>query len=153
MKATKSETLGLLISTRDKTLAFFDLAPDKLDRNYGHGKWTIRQILHHLTDAELIFLQRHKKVIAEPKQVAWACDQDLWNDVFDYRHQPLTNKKQLYELCRGLNYDLTDRFFEICGDKEFVHNEAGLKILGEEFRRVALHNDNHIQQIEMALVR
>ncbi|OYU97395.1 MAG: hypothetical protein CFE21_03635 [Bacteroidetes bacterium B1(2017)] len=46
----------------------FDLSETDLQRNYGPGKWNIRQILHHLTDLDYLFIGRLKKVMAEPKQ-------------------------------------------------------------------------------------
>jgi len=142
---------ALLSATKDQTLKFFDLSEEQLSRTYGAGKWSIKQILHHLTDSELIFHERLKRIIAEPKQVIWAYNQELWNDVFNYEHEPLGNKKAVYELCRDMNYTLAEKYFDKYADKEFVHSEAGLRIFKDEFERVALHNDAHNQQMQKAL--
>lgn len=148
---TKGELFDLLISTRDQTLGYFDLEDNALDKTYGAGKWSIRQILHHLTDSELIFHERLKKIIAEPKHVVWACNQDQWNDAFDYKNEPLKNKKTVYEICRELNYGLIGKYYTQFCEKEFVHSEEGLRTLKLEFEKVALHNLNHIQQVQLAL--
>lgn len=146
---TKDMAIKSLESTRKKTIAFFDLGDLLLQRNYGEGKWNVRQILHHLADSEMIFLQRLKTVIAEPGKVIWACDQDQWNDALNYVDEPLGEKRSLYATCRTLNIQLLDKFFGI--DRNFVHSEAGLRTLKEEFARIAIHNQGHLDQIEIAL--
>lgn len=147
----KTELLILLKTTKAETLDYFDLPNDKLSESYGQGKWTVRQILHHLTDTEILFYGRLKKVIAEPKQVIWAFDQDQWNLAFQYFDADLGNKKAVYEMCRNLNYELIDEYYDNFWSKEFVHNETGLRTLKDEFEKVALHNQGHNKQIEIAL--
>ena len=89
----KTEILQLLQDTKSFTIPCFDLSNIELNKNYGEGKWTIRQILHHLTDTEYLFLGRLKKIMAEPKQVIWAFNQDEWNETFDYINEALTSNK------------------------------------------------------------
>ncbi|MCB9203328.1 MAG: DinB family protein [Flavobacteriales bacterium] len=147
----KTDLLKLLDVTKDETKNFFDLTNEKLSKSYGQGKWNIRQILHHLTDTEILFYGRLKKIIAEPKQVIWAFNQDDWNMAFNYHSVDLGNKKVIYELCRNLNYELIDQYYDNFWNKEFVHNETGLRTLKDEFEKVALHNQGHINQIKIAL--
>lgn len=148
---TKSEVLTLLQATQSETLPYFDLSEGELNKTYGDGKWSIRQILHHLTDVEYLFIGRLKKIIAEPKQVIWAFNQDDWNKAFDYLNEPLTGKKELYSLCREMNYQLIEKYYDSFHQKEFVHNETGLRTLKIEFEKVALHNQSHNEQIMLAL--
>lgn len=150
---TKFELLNILGSTKERTLEFFDLSNAELEKSYANGKWTIREILHHLTDTELLFQGRLKKIIAEPKQVIWAFNQDDWNVAFNYKSEPLKNKKQIFELFRELNYELIDTFYDRYCEKQFVHNETGIRTLKDEFEKVASHNLGHNQQIEIALTR
>lgn len=149
----KTEILKLLLETKEHTIPFFELSEQDLSKTYGVGKWNVRQILHHLTDTEYLFLGRLKKIIAEPKQVIWAFNQDDWNLVFDYLNEPLTNRKELYSLCRDLNYQLIERHYDDYYSKEFVHNETGLRTLQIEFGKVALHNRVHNEQIKLALTK
>jgi len=147
----KTDLLSSLQQTKLETISFFDLDDDKLAMNYGEGKWTIRQILHHLTDTELVLHTRIKKVIAEPKQLITVFDQDDWDKAFDYFHEPLGIKKQAYEIGRELNYDLTDKYYELYGQKEFIHSETGVRLLKDEFEKIAWHNQKHIDQIKLTL--
>src|SRR5688572_28099816 len=114
---TKEDVISSLTSTMEQTLIYFDLDDHLLKRTYGDGKWSISEILHHLCDAELIFLERLKRIIAEPKQVIWAYNQDMWNAAFDYANSPLGDKKSLYRMCREFNMGLVDKYYEVLGDK------------------------------------
>jgi len=147
----KTEILQLLQDTKSFTIACFDLSNIELNKNYGEGKWTIRQILHHLTDTEYLFLGRLKKIMAEPKQVIWAFNQDEWNETFDYINEALTSNNELYSLCREMNIELIEKYYDQFKDKEFVHNITGLRTLQMEFEKVGLHNHSHNEQIKIAL--
>jgi hypothetical protein len=148
----KPELLDALITTKSVTLNYFDLPGSDLSKTYGTGKWSIRQILHHLTDTEYLFHGRLKKIIAEPRQVIWAFNQDDWAKAFDYITEPLDGKKNIYSLFRDLNYELISKYYDDFREKEFVHNESGLRTLKLEFGKVALHNLNHNEQIRTALI-
>lgn len=148
---TKAEILQLLRDTKSFSIQCFDLSDEELNQNYADAKWTIRQILHHLTDVEYLFIGRLKKIIAEPKQVIWAFNQDDWNEAFDYANESLKGKKELYALCREMNYQLIEKYYDQYHQKEFVHNETGLRTLQIEFEKVALHNQSHNEQIQIAL--
>mgnify|MGYP006391923683 CR=1 FL=1 len=141
----------LCFSTEGCRNSDFDLSNIELNKNYGDGKWTIRQILHHLTDTEYLFVGRLKKIMAEPKQVIWAFNQDEWNETFDYVNESLTSKKELYSLCREMNRELIEKYYDQFKDKEFVHSITGLRTLQMEFDKVGLHNHTHNEQIKIAL--
>src|SRR5690242_9454308 len=48
------------------------------ERSYAAGKWTARQILIHLAQAELVFSTRVRFALAEPNYVIQPFDQDPW---------------------------------------------------------------------------
>lgn len=67
----------LLTNTQNETVKYFDLTENDLLKSYGFGKWTIKQILVHLSDTDAVLLSRIKRIISEPKQVIWAFNQDF----------------------------------------------------------------------------
>lgn len=67
-----------------RTLAAFDLAPAKLRLSYAPGKWSAREILAHLADAELVFLTRLKFLLSESVPAVVPFDQDRWADRSGY---------------------------------------------------------------------
>ena len=147
----KTEILNLLTETQEATKRYFDLPNQTMDKNYGDGKWNIRQILHHITDAEYVLHVRLKRIIAEPRQVIWAFNQDDWNNAFNYVSEPLHDKKECFFMCRLMNIKLVKDYFDSHSQKEFIHSETGLRTLGMEMEKLATHNLKHNNQIELAL--
>ena len=140
-----------LETTRDETLKYFSLGEDDLARTYGPGKWSVRFLLHHLSDSETVLHERICRVLSEPRQVLWVFDQDAWAKGLDYSQRPLDISRRIYESVRtaiiyyaGLNY-------EEKGHLEFVHSVTGVRTLKDEFEKVANHNEHHLEQIRLAL--
>lgn len=140
-----------LEAARNQTLRCFDLSDEQLDRNYGPGKWSVRFILHHLADSETVFSDRIRRVLSEPRQVLWAYDQDAWARGLDYSRLPLDLSRRTYDAVRdGIIYQAR-LHYDTDGHREFVHSETGVRTLKAEFDKVALHNEHHLEQIELAL--
>lgn len=140
-----------LIETQQQTEMFFNLSETDLKKTYGENKWNIRNILVHLADAESVLHERLKRIIAEPKQVIWAFDQDRWSEKLDYENFPLEISNSLYSANRKSIIFLADKYYEKNGDMEFVHSQSGISTLKDEFDKVAKHNLSHLNQIELAL--
>jgi uncharacterized damage-inducible protein DinB len=131
--------INKLIDSRNHTLAYFDLDEISLSKSYGKGKWSVRQTLIHLSDAESVMLERLKRVIAEPKQVLWAFDQDLWCEKLDYYSFPLDLAQNQF------------KYYVSHGHKTFVHSETGLRTLKDEFDKIVWHCQSHLEHIQKAL--
>lgn len=138
--------------TKQKTLGYFLLTDDDLERSYAPRKWTVRQILHHITDAETVMYDRIRRVISEPRQVIWAFDQDAWAQHLDYSSLPLDLSAASYAAIRNQVIYYAERFYLSHGHKEFVHSQTGVRTLKDEFEKIVWHNEGHLQQIERALL-
>jgi len=140
-----------LETTRDRTLPYFDLSESQLERSYGKGKWSVRFLLHHLSDAETVLYDRICRVISEPRQVIWAFNQDDWAKGLNYSHRPLDISRRIYESVRAGVIHQTRLHYEKNGHLEFVHSETGVRTLKNEMDKIASHNEDHLKQIELAL--
>ena len=145
------DLINLLTDNKNETEKYFDLSEEDLAKTYAQGKWSIKQILVHLADADSVLLDRIKRVISEPKQVIWAFDQDLWSENMDYKNFPLEISKAVYLANRQMVIHLAEKYYETLGQKEFVHSETGLRTLKDEFDKVVWHNQGHLEQIKLAL--
>ncbi|MEM6631729.1 MAG: DinB family protein [Bacteroidota bacterium] len=147
------ELLVQLQNQRERILAYYELPESELSKTYGPGKWSVRQILHHLADAETVLYDRIRRTISKPHQVLWGFDQDAWSEALDYAHFPLEINKAIFTAVReGVIY-LAEKHYEEKGHFPFVHSNTGLKDLKHLFDKVLWHGDRHLEQIERALIR
>jgi len=56
----------------------------QLDTPYGEGKWTVRQVVHHLVDAHMQGYIRTKWALTEDNPTIKPYDQDDWAKLVDY---------------------------------------------------------------------
>ena len=145
------QLIGELEATRDETLRCFSLDEDELARTYGPGKWSVRYILHHLSDSETVLYDRVRRVISEPRQVIWVFDEDAWSKNLDYPERPLEMSRRIYESVRAAMIFYAGLHYEKHGHLEFVHSVTGVRTLKDEFDKTASHNEHHLSQIRAAV--
>jgi hypothetical protein len=146
-----TELLTELKATSDETLSYFALPEDKLVKTYATGKWTVRQLLHHLADAESVLYERIRRGIARPGQVVYGFDPDAWADHLAYANRDLNRNRRMYQVVRENIIELAELDYESKGQQVYVHNETGLRTVKQEFDKVAWHNRHHLKQIRQAL--
>ncbi|MBT8219574.1 MAG: DinB family protein [Bacteroidia bacterium] len=146
-----SDIIQELLRTKAATLGYFELEGADMERTYSPGKWTIRQILLHLVDAETVLYDRIRRGIANPGQVVWGFDQDLWAEGLEYKSLPIEEARATYEAIRNNIITLARRYYQSHGSNTYVHSETGLRTVKEEFDKVVWHNDHHLQQAKTAM--
>jgi hypothetical protein len=68
------ELIRELERTRDETLRYFSLGDADLARTYAPGKWSVRHLLNHLTDSEIVLAERVRRddrSRATPLRTGW----------------------------------------------------------------------------------
>lgn len=92
----KTEGLSLiddLKSAGEKTISFFENIPlDKLEYRYAEDKWTIKEIIQHLMDAERIFTYRALRIARKDQTPLPGFEQD------DYILPSEANKRSIEDL-------------------------------------------------------
>ena len=83
------------------------------------GKWSIRQIVAHLADAEMVGAHRFRQVIAEDNPTLVAFDQDAWARNLDYARRKPKQSLETFRRIRAENYEL------LKGLPETVFERAG----------------------------
>lgn len=145
--------LQALSVTMEETMSYFGLSEEALTKTYEPGKWNVRQLLHHLADAETVLYERIRRGIAKPGQVVWGFDPDAWAEQLDYVNRELSVDEAIYLSIRRGVMTLATASYELAGEQQYVHNETGLRTVRQEFAKVAWHNEHHLQQIRRALAQ
>lgn len=111
------------------------------------NSWSIKEIIIHVSDAELVHIHRMKAVLSEDNPVLTAFDQDLWTSRLNTQQLDLQLYLQLFESMREsflpILHHLTDQDYLRIG----THNQAGQLTFKEILEHSIEHIDTHIGQI------
>jgi hypothetical protein len=117
-----------------------------LSRSYGPGKWTGKQVLAHLADAETGIGFRVRQILSEDNHKIQPWDEGSWArrytdvDVESALGSYLAQRRWNLALFRGLTAQDLER--------EAFHPERGPEKLGTVIRLLAGHDLNHLAQLE-----
>ena len=112
------------------------------------GKWSIRQILAHLADGELVGAHRMRVVVAEENPTLTAFDQDLWTRNLDYAQRKPKQSLESFRRLRAENYDLLKGLPESAFARTGNHTERGKVTLLELVEGYAGHAEGHARQMQ-----
>ncbi len=118
-----------------------------LDYQPAPGKWSIRQIVCHLADSEIVGAFRMRAVIAEDNPRLAAYDQEAWAANLDYQHRKFSHALESFRRVRGENHDLLTALPESAFARTGVHAERGPLTLCDILRTYAEHAESHAAQI------
>jgi|SRR5215469_12643578 len=112
------------------------------------GKWSIRQIIAHLADTELVFASRFRQIIAEDTPPLLAFKQDQWATNLDYaRRKPKQSLETLRRL-RAENYELLKELPGESFGRAGNHSTDGLLTVHQLLERLTNHVEKHAQQMQ-----
>ncbi|MFB3776421.1 MAG: DinB family protein [Bryobacteraceae bacterium] len=119
----------------------------ELDYVPGPGKWSVRQILCHVADAEIVAGERFRRLIAEENPTLVAYDQDAWARNLDYGRRKVVQALSAFRQMRAGNYELLKSLAEEAFARKGVHSEKGPTTLLDQLRVHARHAEAHADQI------
>ncbi|WP_323703757.1 YfiT family bacillithiol transferase [Mammaliicoccus sp. Dog046] len=128
-----------------------DLDSEALSKTYREGSWTVRQLVHHITDSQVNLYTRLKITLtddSEPKITGFI--QDEWVKLPDSQ-LPIECSIRMLE---GIN----ERVVAICREvKEdqlgriYMHPDDGATTLATTIAKLAWHEEHHLAHIKIAL--
>jgi uncharacterized damage-inducible protein DinB len=120
-----------------------------LDYKANPQKWSIREIVGHLADVEMIYGYRMRQMIADKNPTIAPIEQDDWARNLEYRSTPLAEMLEQFRVLRQANARLLRRLTTADLEKGAFHPERNrVFTLGELVDFMAAHHPNHIGQIE-----
>jgi hypothetical protein len=112
------------------------------------GKWSIRQIVAHLADAEMVGAHRFRQVIAEDNPTLTAFDQNAWARNLDYARRKPKQSLETFRRIRAENYDLLKGLPETAFERAGNHTENGPMTLLRLLDGYAGHAETHARQLQ-----
>ena len=125
------------------------MGPEAVERAPAAGKWSVRQILCHLADTELVFAFRLRQALAEPHYIVQPIDQDRWAAV--YAAYTASAALDLFTSARRWNILFIASVSPETFAKVLTHPERGDMTFRELVETMAGHDLNHLKQIDRTL--
>ena len=117
-----------------------------LDTPPAPGKWSIRQILVHLADCEIVFAFRLRQTVAEAHHTTQPFDQDQWAAHYEAYDAPAA--LETFTAVRRWNIRFLSALPRETFAKMTTHPERGTMSLQVVVETMAGHDRNHVKQIE-----
>jgi hypothetical protein len=121
----------------------------ELDARPAPGKWTAREIVHHLADSEMTSAIRLRRLIAEDKPVIVGYDQEEFTRRLHY-DRPIEASMRAFAAARETTGELLDRLSEAEWAREGTHSESGHYSVLIWLEIYAKHAHGHADQIRRA---
>lgn len=111
-------------------------------------KWSIKEVVIHVCDAEMVAVDRMKRAISEPNPLVFKFDPDAWAARMDYQSLDMQLHLTLFQALRASMASILAALQPEDWARTAVHNVAGKQTLEDIVRMFDRHVDIHIRQIE-----
>ena len=126
--------------------------PDEmLGRRPAPGKWSVRAILAHMAEDELVSSWRYRQMIERSGASLAGFDQDEWARLGDYESWTAREAFEMFRSLREANLRMFGRLTAEEWQRYGVHAERGRMTVAELARHMAAHDVNHIHQVRRLL--
>ena len=111
------------------------------------GKWSVKQVVQHLADSDLVGGFRFRMILAHDAPELPGYDQDLWAERLHYQESDLETALQDFATLRQLNLRLLRRATPDDLRRVMRHSERGEEPLSQIVSMHAGHDLVHLAQI------
>jgi hypothetical protein len=121
----------------------------ELDARPASGKWTAREIVHHLADSEMTSAIRLRLLVAEKDAAIRPYDQEEFARKL-YYDRPIASSLLAFQAARLATAELLDRMSDADFEKQGSHPEHPSYGVDRWLQVYADHAHNHADQIRRA---
>lgn len=111
------------------------------------GKWSVRQVVQHLADAETVGAFRYRMILAHDEPAIPGYDQDAWARHLRYEEAELASALADFRTLRAANLRLLRRSTPQELQRVGLHSERGRESVEKTARMFAGHDLLHLRQI------
>ena len=143
------DPLDVLASTAGRLRTLVESTPaGRWARRPAEGRWSAREVLAHLADAEVVAAWRMRSILAQDGVPIQAFDQNTWAAAFKYADVDVRESLATFTAVRGSLLSLLRRVAGTRLEHHGLHAERGRETVPHLLRLYAGHDLNHLTQIE-----
>ena len=125
-----------------------DVSSNLIGKREVPGKWSINEVIQHLSDSERNGSVRFRMVMSHDRPALPAYDQDLWAERLRYSESNVHDALEEFSAVRRANVRLFERASDADLARVGMHSERGEESLGYMLKLYAGHDIVHLRQIE-----
>lgn len=125
------------------------ITDNELDARPAPGKWSARQIVHHLADSEMTSAIRLRLLLAQDRPSILGYDQNEFAQRL-YYDRPIQASLATLKAARETTADILERMTDAEWAREGTHSEIGRYTVDRWLEIYAAHAHDHAQQIVRA---
>ena len=137
--ASAYEQLAAAVAQFPRAMWQFRPAPER---------WTIHEIIVHITDSEANSYVRCRRLLAEPGSAVLGYDESVWAQQLRYHDQSPEDALALFKWLRQASYGLVKDAPEAAWANRINHSENGWMTLDDWLTIYARHVSDHIAQMQ-----
>jgi hypothetical protein len=126
--------------------ALLDATDEQLDARPAPGKWTAREVVHHLGDSEMTAAFRLRLLLAQDGAAIQAYDQDQFARRL-YYDRPIQASLEAFKAARRATAEILERMTDADWAREGSHTEHGRYTIVRWLEIYADHAHKHAEQI------
>jgi hypothetical protein len=111
------------------------------------GKWSVREIVHHLGDSETTCAWRLRKLLVEDNPLIQGYDQDQYATRLHYNERDMAPALEAFRYARVSTMQLIPLMSEDDWQRAGTHSESGRYTTEDWLQIYAAHAHNHAAQI------
>jgi DinB superfamily len=123
-----------------------DLGSERMNQPSAPGKWSAREIVCHLADAEIAFAFRLRQTLAETHHIMQPWDQELW--AVNYAEYEAREALTTFCAVRKWNLSLIRSASPEAHAKAVSHPERGQMTFFTIVETMGGHDINHLRQLD-----
>lgn len=124
-----------------------DLDNEDVSFNSDVDDWSVKQVVAHLRDAERIYAQRIKRILAEEEPFLQAFNPDELAEERKYQDEDWAEVRSAFEEARKANIEALHTLTPAQWLKGGIHQERGRINLRDIAQALVSHSEEHLEQI------
>ena len=126
------------------------LTKTQLDTPYRSGGWTVRQVIHHLSDSHVNAYIRMKMAVTEKNPTIKPYDEQAWAELESGKAAPVKPSVQLLKVLHSKWIDFLESLSELDLEKGYFHPAMNrVVLLPEAIALYAWHTEHHLGHIRL----